>query len=210
LSLIRAVVESWLKLQQQLQQPQPSQTFRQPHVTRKPGVEPLDLSDGGLALKELVDQIEAGRLPKPFPETEPDFGSYSASETTRRLKEKLGLKPAGGPIPQPVVSKRSPFDSLMGEPMPSTLPLYEKATIDFGYNSAGPDRSLIGAPQYLTPEQLPPPTVSKRSSYVEDYVIRESFEEFMHGTAPKPPPSPTLKDIGKVQMRKEEPYWFLE
>jgi hypothetical protein len=124
----------------------------------------------------------------------------------------MGLKPPAGvgPISQPVFSKRSATpDSLIATPPPSTLPLYEKATIDFGYNSAGPDRSLIGTPQYLTPEQLPPPTVSKRSSYVEDYVIRESFEEFMHGTAPKPPSPPTLKDVGKVEMKKER-YWFFE
>jgi hypothetical protein len=186
--------------------------FRQPHVTRKPGVEPLDLSDGGLALKELVDQIEAGRLPKPSPETEPDFGSYSASETTRRLKEKLGLKPAGGPIPQPVVSKRSPFDSLMGEPMPSTLPLYEKATIDFGYNSITPDKSLIGAPQYLTAEQLPPPTISRRSAYIENWEPRESLEEFMHGSKVKPSAKLTLKDRLKMEMKKgpnKETYWFI-
>jgi hypothetical protein len=191
---------------------QPSRpiTYRKPSaVTRKPSLEKYDFEDSG-QLRELIAEIQRGELPQPRKaEWEPDFGAWGPSETARRLKERMGLKPPAGvgPISQPVVSKRSLHDSLIAEPMPSTLPLYEKASIDFGYNSAGPDRSLIGAPQYLTAEQLPPPTISRRSSYVEDYVIRESFEEFMHGTMGKPTPQPTIKST--VDMRKEK-YSFLE
>jgi len=211
LSLVRAVVESWLKMRQQVQQPQPSQTFRQPQATRKPGIETYDFEDSG-QLRELITEIQKGQLPQPKPvlEVEPDFGSYGPSETARRLKERMGLKaPAGvGGISQPVVSKRSAVpDSLIADiPVPEQT--YEKPEYDFGYNSGGPTQSLVASRPILTPEQLPPPPISKRSSYVEDWEPRESFEEFMHGSAPKPPLQPTLKDIGKAEMRKER-YWFI-
>jgi hypothetical protein len=196
-------------------------TYRKPSaVTRKPSLEKYDFEDSG-QLRELIAEIQRGELPQPRrAEWEPDFGAWGPSETAARLKERMGLKPPAGvgPISQPVVSKRSLHDSLIAEPMPSALPIYEKPPYDFGSYGAGPTQSLIANRPILTPEEkalafqecLKGPdfgTYDLRPTRREPSPYK-TREEMLYGPNGKPQRTfePTIKS--SINLKKSERYDF--
>jgi hypothetical protein len=146
---------------------------------------------------------------RPFVPSEEKYSfgpeSYSASATLRHRRK--------GPIQKvgPVESlSKETYDFGSGSRRPNlseTEPMiyseYEPSRIDFG---EGCSRRRYF---YLEPHiaQQQPIAFAKRSSATEENVVRESFQEFMHGTMPKPITQPTIKS--SVDMRKEK-YSFLE
>ena len=92
-------------------------------------------------------------------------------------------------------------------PLPKNpQPLDDSPGAAFGPRGlSGPDRNaLVGKKQVGTP---PPPVVGRRSSLVENYVLREDHETMMKGTLPRPAPQPTIRDKLTEEMKKER-YWF--
>lgn len=216
MSLILNLIAERLR---QLWQPYPQRPSLRPvyYTSQKPTQktyhkERYDFSDGRFALQTLTEQVAEGEV-KPAPKPlgyEYDFGSWSPSEAMRSIQQGFPNPRLSGPVE--LSRETYDFSASSRRPNLSEFPpqiAYEESKFDFGEGA-----SRRKAPIYLEPHMLP----QAKSEF--DFGIydvrqvpintpRESFEEMMRGTAPKPAPTPTIKDQGKFEMKREK-YWFIE
>jgi hypothetical protein len=205
MSLILSLIDSFLR--QRVQPSRPTVRFQTIPIQKAYHKERYDFSDGYSALQILAEEMVKGEVkavPKPW---EPDFGPRSAPSAIRSIEGKSESPPPEY-FSQILAQEKYDFSSSSRRPnLSETQPMiyseYEPSRIDFG---EGCSRRRYF---YLQPHiaQQQPIAFAKRSSATEENVVRESFQEFMHGTMPKPITQPTIKS--SVDMRKEK-YSFLE
>jgi hypothetical protein len=169
--------------------------------------ESYDFTDGYGALQTLAQEMAKGEVkvvPKPW---EPDFDSWSAPSAIRSIEGK-----SESPPPE-YLSKQETYDfgswsrrPNLSETQPLFYSQYEPSPIDFG---EGCSRRRYHA--YLEPQVLPSPKSEidfgmSGARLAPENLPRESFQEFMHGTMPKPTPQPTIKS--SVNLTRTEKYDF--
>jgi hypothetical protein len=213
MSLILSLIDSFLRARQmQTVRIRPTASPRrlaQQTIGKTFHKETYDFSDGSFALRVLAEEVARGEFQPALKEWVPDFGSWSAPSAIRSITQGKPQPPS----PEYLSTQETyDFGSWSRRPnLSETQPLfysqYEPSPIDFG---EGCSRRRYHA--YLEPQVLPSPKSEidfgmSGARLAPENIPRESFQEFMHGTMPKPTPQPTIKST--VDMRKEK-YSFIE
>jgi hypothetical protein len=207
MSLILSLIDSFIRARQTVRiRPTATQT-----VGRTFHKERFDFSDGSSALQTLVEEVAKGEVQPASKEWVPDFGSWSAPSAIRSITQ--GKPQSPSPEYFSLLSTHETYDfgswsrrPNLSETQPLFYSQYEPSPIDFG---EGCSRRRYHV--YLEPQVLPDTKgefdFGSGSRIAPENIPRESFQEFMHGTMPKPTPQTTIKS--SVDMRKEK-YSFLE
>jgi hypothetical protein len=194
-----------------VQPSRPTVRFQRTPIQKAYHKESYDFSDGSFALRVLAEEVARGEV-KVVPKAwEPDFGSWSAPSAIRSITQGKTLSPPPEYFSKMLAQEKYDFSSSskrpnLSEMEPTFYSQYEESPIDFG---EGCSRRRYHA--YLEPQVLPDTKgefdFGSGSRIAPQNIPRESFQEFMHGTMPKPTPQPTIKST--VDMRKEK-YSFIE
>jgi hypothetical protein len=191
-----------------VQPSRPTVRFQRTPIQKAYHKESYDFSDGYGALQTLAQEMAKGEIKPIAKPWEPDFGPRSAPSAIRSITQGKSESPPPEYFSQILAQEKYDFSSSSRRPnLSETQPMiyseYEPPSVDFG---EGCSRRRYF---YLEPHiaQQQPVAFAKRSSVTEENVQRESFQEFMHGTMPRPITQPTIKS--SIDMRKEK-YSFIE
>jgi hypothetical protein len=208
-SLILNLIDSFLR--QRVQPSRPTVRFQTIPIQKAYHKESYDFSDGSFALRVLAEEVARGEV-KVVPKAwEPDFGSWSAPSAIRSITQGKILSPPPEYFSKMLAQEKYDFSSSskrpnLSEMEPTFYSQYEEPITDFGEGA-----SRRRKPIYLEPHMLPKPSSEidfgmSGARIAPENFPRESFQEFMHGTMPKPTPQPTIKS--SVNLKKSERYDF--